>query len=279
MNHKLKTLGATLLLASVFALGVKSFTPAAYANPNPAVAAVVAQLPDNKAPWPNTTAATQFGSFYDFEDVYDFVTTVNWVDTETGAGGTVVNSLGTAVKGGALVITTDTSDDNREEIDNKMEIFDLDAGDTLVFTTNLTTGSDVTQVDLGAGIGITDTDWLGDSAIMSDGIFFEKNDGDAYLDLVFAKDAASTSDYTRIARVYDLAASTTYKLCFVVTLNASDSTKARYRVYVNDVQVASGSVSADVPDDEGLCLKVGVQNGEAAAKTLTVNSIGAAQSY
>lgn len=284
MKNKLKTLGAILLLASVFALGVKTFTPTAYAAPSPAVAAVVAQLPDNKAPWAGPVSAKQFGAFYDFEDVYDYVAGTNWTVTlvEAGSGeADPVLSLTTAIKGGSLNLVGDTNDNDGSELDSKMEIFDLDAGDTLVFVANITTGTDVTQCDIGLGVGITDTTWLGDADEMSDGIFFEKNDGDASLDLVFAKDVSDGStDYTRKNALTTLVASTNYKLCFMVTLDPNDSTVALVTAYVNDVIVYRGQVTTDIPDDEGLCIKVGLQQGEATnLKTLQINSVGAAQSY
>lgn len=288
---KLKALGAILLLASVIGVTAKTLTPAAYASSSVASVAGAApvgvgsllQVADNKGPWPDTVSAKQFGVFYDFEDVYDYVAGTNWTVTlvETGSGESdPVLSLTTAVKGGSLNLVGDTNDNDGSELDSKMEIFDLDAGDTLVFVANVTTGTDVTQADIGLGIGITDTDWLGDTAVMSDGIFFEKNDGDANLDLVFAKNVSAVADYTRKDAIATLAASTNYKLCFVVQVDPNDATVAFVRAYVNDAIVWQGQVTTDICDDEGMCVKLGLQQGEATnLKTLQVNSIGAAMSY
>lgn len=292
---KLYAWGAGLLASIVLVLAVSGGCSKAEAAPlspvamdaawetaNPA-AAILAQVVDNKAPWPNTVAPAQFGNWYDFNDVYDYVAGTNWTVTlvEGGSGEADPALSGTtSVKGGSLNLTGDTNDNDGSELDQVGEPFQLDAGDTLVFCANITTGTDVTQVDLGFGIGITDTDWLGDTAIMSDGIWFEKNDGDTNLDLVCAKDAAATSDYTRQAAVSTLAASTTYKLCFIVQVNSSDATKARVRAFVNNAQVYSGVITTDIPDDEGMCIKFGLQQGEATnLKTVKVNSIGCAQGY
>lgn len=254
---------------------------AAWESPNPAAA--ILQVVDNKAPWANTVAPAQFGNWFEFNDVYDYVAGTNWTVTlvEGGSGEADPALSGTtSVKGGSLNLTGDTNDNDGSELDQVGEPYQLDAGDTLVFCANITTGTDVTQVDLGFGIGITDTDWLGDSAVMSDGIWFEKNDGDALLDLVCAKDASATSDYTRQAGIATLAVSTTYKLCFIVQVNSSDATKARVRAFVNNAQVYSGVITTDIPDDEGMCIKFGLQQGEATnLKTCKVNSIGCAQGY
>jgi len=286
---KLYAWGAALLASLTIALAVSGGCSSAEAAPLKTAldapgntASAVLQVVDNKGPWANNPQAAQFGQWFEFNDAYDYVAATNWTQnlTETGTGeGDPALNLTTGVKGGALVCTNDDADNDRVEITHKQEMYYLEAGDKLVFNANITTGSDVTEVDLAFGIGITDNDFLGDTAVISDGIFFEKNDGDAYLDLVCAKDAAATSDYTRQAALYTLAASTTYKLTFVVEVNSSDSTKARIRAFVNNSQVYSGYVTTDIPNDEYLCIIFGIQNGAAASKSVTVNSIGCAESY
>ena len=49
-----------------------------------------------------------------------------------------------------------------------------------------------------------------------------------------------------------------------------------FRVYQDDVQVGEVTSTTNAPDDEELTLSFGIQNGAAAAKTLTIDFILAA---
>ena len=49
-----------------------------------------------------------------------------------------------------------------------------------------------------------------------------------------------------------------------------------FRVYQDDVQVGEITGTTNAPDDEDLTISFGIQNGEAAAKTMTIDFILAA---
>jgi hypothetical protein len=116
--------------------------------------------------------------------------------------------------------------------------------------------SDVTQSDLVIGLQITDTTPLA----VTDGVFFIKSDGAATVDMVVEKDSTATTT----SSVATLADDTWVELAYFY--NGVD----RIDVFVDDSLVAN-SVVTNLPDDEVLTLSFGIQNGEAVAKTMSVD--------
>lgn len=210
--------------------------------------------------------------FVDYTSDTDLNTT-DWVFTVTGS---TAPTTATHEIGGTAAFTNAAADNDRIEVDETAEYIKLGLNATVLFVCRAKM-SDATQADYGFGIGIIDTDWLGDTAIMSDGVFFEKNDGDTNLDFVCTKDASSTSDYTRQAALFTCDTSY-HEYAFMVQMDATTAGSGRVMVFVDGNNVYDGYLAADLPDDEELCIKFGVQNGEAVAKTLTIDYIGVAGS-
>ena len=201
-------------------------------------------------------------------------TDLNTTDRTYTVTGSTAPTTVTHAHGGTAAFTNTTSDNDRIEVDETSEWIKLGLGRQCTFVYRFKV-NEKTQVDLGMGIGIIDTDWLGDTAVMSDGIFIEKNDGDAYLDLVIAYNATAVADYQRAAAIYTIADDTWYDLQVDIYMDSVTAGKGRIVVRI-DGNVVSDATYTGLPYDEELCRKFGVQQGEATnAKTLTLDYDGA----
>lgn len=188
-------------------------------------------------------------------DDFDKYTAADWTITTTEAGiGSATEAL-TDGDGGLLLVTNDDADNDADFFQKVGESFTFAAGKKLLFKARFKV-SDATQSDFVIGLQITDTAPLD----VTDGVFFQKDDGDANLDFHVEKDDTAT-DATAIATVADDT--------FLTVAFAYDG-KSTVTYFVDDA--AKGSVSAtNLPDDEALTVSFGIQNGEAAAKTMTVD--------
>lgn len=209
-----------------------------------------------------------------FESVYapeelvtffdDFLTYVaaHWTITTTEAGsGAATEALGSGL-GGDLVVTNDDADNDADFFQKPGEAFLFTVGKPLQFIMRFKL-SDVLEADFIAGLIITDTAPLANT----DGIYFIKNDADTGLDFVVNKD----STLTTIEDVATLVDDTFVELEFYY-----DGASADIDIFVDGVRIASAPLT-NVPDDEELTPTFGIQNGEAVAKVLTVDYIGATQ--
>ena len=114
-----------------------------------------------------------------------------------------------------------------------------------------------------AGLQLTDTTPLD----VTDGIFFLKSDGGTTVTFIVEKDSTqSTLDLPNA-----LADDTFMTVGFVY-----DPKDQKFHVFQNNV-LAGTVVSTNAPDNEELTVSFGIQNGAAAAKTLTVDYIGASK--
>ena len=195
-----------------------------------------------------------------FED-FDYFTAANWTITTVEAGGGNATEALTDADGGVLLITNDAADDDSDFFNKVGESFTIETGKKVWFKARFKV-SDATQSDFIFGLQITDTTPLD----VTDGIFFQKDDGDALLDFHVEKDGTATTS-TGIATVVD----DTY-LTVGFYYNGVDAVVA----YVNDVYADSLAVT-NLPDDEVLTVSFGIQNGAAAAKTMSVDYILAAK--
>lgn len=198
----------------------------------------------------------------------DFDTYVagDWTVTEVGSGTRAL----TDVDGGALLITNAAADNDRNEFQKVGESFLLTAGKRTFFKARFKV-SDATQSDFLIGLAVTDTTLQGsvDGAGVTDGIFFSKDDGDALLDVQCQKNA--TTGQTRAAGIATVVADT-----FLTVALAYDGV-SEVKYYVNDVQLGTlDGTSTYLPDTE-LTVSFALMNGEAVAKTMTVDYLFAAQ--
>ena len=198
--------------------------------------------------------------FNDFLVAQDYAA-ADWVITTTEAGsGDATEALAADEACGALLITNDNADDDVDHLQLNEENWRLSSGKKLWFDCRIKV-SDATQSDWFIGLGITDTTPFA----TSDRVGFEKNDGDANIDALCEKDTTETNTdtgsdgtddtYVRLSFFWDGVDSITY--------------------FVNGKQKVEHTTNQ--PDDENLCVSISIQNGAAAAKTMTIDYIHVVQ--
>lgn len=193
--------------------------------------------------------------FNDFDSLAEFngiTDTATWDVTAVG-----VNTFALADGDGGLALITNAAADNDGTFyQKKGESFKFVAGKRLFFKCRFKV-SDATQSDVLFGLAITDTTPLD----VTDGVFFRKDDGDANIDFDVEKNNTAT---TAVAGT--LVTDTFIELAFFY--DGVDGVS----YYVDGVKKGELAVT-NLPDDEELTVTFGVQNGEAVAKTMTVDYI------
>lgn len=199
--------------------------------------------------------------FHNYFNDFDLFTASDWTITTVEAGAGSATEAIQNEDGGVLLITNDDADDDSDFLQLVNETFKFETGKALFFKTRLKV-SDAIQSDFIIGLQITDTTPLA----VTDGIYFRKDDGDALLDFVVIKDSIATTA-TGIATIAD----DTY-LDIGFFYNGVD----KVSFFVNNQRLGF-SVVTNLPDDEELTISFGIQNGEAAAKTMSIDYIQVAK--
>jgi hypothetical protein len=195
-------------------------------------------------------APTKFHTYY--ED-FDYYVAGNWTVTETQAGATQALTDG---DGGLLLITNTAADDDLVALQKVGESYRFASGKKLFFEARLKV-SDATQSDVVIGLQITDATPLN----VTDGVFFIKADGSTTVSLLVEKNNTATT-----TSVGTMADDTFISLGFYY--NGASSIEYS----VNGV-VKGTSVTTNLPDDEDMTVSIALQNGEAVAKTMTVDYV------
>jgi hypothetical protein len=199
---------------------------------------------------------THYGYFNDFMTYNSGDWTITTTEDGTGSATEAI----TSGAGGQFLITNAAGDNDHDFFNLKGESFLIDGSKRAYFSARFKV-SDATQSDFVMGLQITDTTPLA----VSDGIFFIKDDGDTNLDFIVEKDSTST-DTTAI---HTMADDTFVTVAFFV-----DPDTALVHYSVNNAEPV-GVVNTNLPDNEELTVSFGIQNGEAAAKTMTIDYITA----
>jgi hypothetical protein len=203
---------------------------------------------------------------------FDHFTVGDWTITTTEAGAGSATEALTDVNGGVLLITNDAADNDADFFQKVGESFLLASGKKAMFKARFAV-SDATQSDWVIGLQVTDTTPLAaDGDGVTDGIFFQKDDGDTNVDFYVQKNA--TTGQLTCAAVTTAAAADTF-----MSLAWYFDGKRYVEVYKDDVLVYTAdlttTLSTYLPDTE-LTISFGIQNGEAVAKTMSVDYIFAA---
>lgn len=220
----------------------------------------------------NVTKTNPLAAFIDTDPtkahVYfnDFDTYVvgEWTLTTVEAGAGSATEALTDVDGGVLLITNDAADDDSDFFQKVGESFLMEAGKQAWFKARFKV-SDATQSDFVMGLQITDTTPLD----ATDGIYFMKDDGDALLDVYCRKNATTGS--TSATGIATVANDTWLSVAWYY------DGKGSLKYYVNDVHKGTLDASSTYLPDTELTISFGIQNGEAVAKTMSVDYVFAAK--
>ena len=206
-----------------------------------------------------TPAPHKYHTYFNDFDTY---LASDWTITTTEDGtGSATEALADG-DGGLLLLTNAAGDNDHDFLQLVKEGFLYDANKQLAFNMRFKT-NDATQTDIVAGLQLTDTSPLD----VTDGIFFLKSDGAATISFIVEKDSTQST----LTLPNSLADDTFMTLGFVY-----DPKDQKFHVFQNNV-LAGTVVSTNAPDNEELTVSFGIQNGAAAAKTLTVDYIGASK--
>jgi len=208
---------------------------------------------------------TKFYTYFD--DFFEFHSGIYTITTVEGGAGSATEAI-TDGEGGQLLITNAAGDDDLDFLQLKGEAFKWNASKRMFFTAKFKT-SDVTQTDIVMGLQVTDASPLD----VDDGIYFLKLDGDNTPDFVVEKDNSSTLSVVEMDAMTN---DTFVTLSFEYDPLDVATGGSVFRVYQDDVQVGEVTSTTNAPDDQELTLSFGIQNGEAVAKTLTIDFILAA---
>jgi len=198
--------------------------------------------------------------FHEYWNDFDNYTAGDWVVTETQAGATQALTAG---DGGLLLITNSAADDDIVVLQKTPAAFSFTAGKKAFFKCRFKV-SDATQSDVVFGLQVVDTTPLD----ATDGIYFIKADGAATVDVVCRKNATTGS--TSASAIATLVADTFIELAWYY----DGVSKVAYAVDGVVKGTLDGS-SAYLPDTV-TTISFAIQNGEAVAKTMTVDYVYAA---
>jgi|TARA_R100001460_G_scaffold10962_6_gene25705 hypothetical protein len=200
--------------------------------------------------------------YHTYFNDFDTYLASDWTITTTEGGSGDASEALADGDGGLLLITNDDADNDNDFLQLVKEGFKYETSKQLAFNIRFKT-NDATQTDIVAGLQLTDTSPLD----VTDGIFFLKEDGAATISFIVEKDSTQST----LTLPNSLADDTFMTLGFVY-----EPKDQKFHVFQNNV-LAGTVVSTNAPDNEELTVSFGIQNGAAAAKTLTVDYIGASK--
>jgi len=201
-----------------------------------------------------------FYYFNDFLNTADYAA-ADWTITTVEAGaGSATEAIASDEKGGALLITNDDADNDSDSLQLNEETFSLTSGKQTWFQTRLKI-NDADQTDYFIGLNITDTTPL----VTTDRVGFQIDDGNASILCKTEKNNTETSTDSGIDIVDD-----TY---IALAFHWDGVNKVRF--FINNSRVATHTTN--IPDDENLAVTIHIVNGEAVAKTTTIDYIYSAQ--
>lgn len=198
--------------------------------------------------------------FHTYFNDFDTVVAGDWTVTKVGTG---TNAL-TAGDGGLLLLTNTAAAPDSIAYQLTPASFTFTAGKQMFFKIGFQI-SDAVQSRVQAGLIITDTT----PEDATDGIYFLKPDETANIGVFVRKDATTGS--LSNTNVGTLVANTMTNWGF-----AYDG-KETVTFYVNDRAVGSLPITSVNAPDTNLCLSFFIGNGEAVAKTMTVDYVFAAK--
>ena len=223
---------------------------------------LVTRFPNGVTNVAETNILADFGAmdptkFHTYFNDFDTYAAADWVVTETQAAATEALADG---DGGLLLITNTAADNDLVAMQKVGSSFKLAAGKKAWFKARFKV-SDATQSDVVFGLQVTDTTPLD----VTDGIYFLKADDAKTVDIICRKNATTgSSSATSIASLSDDT--------FVELAWFFDGVDAVYYAVGGVVKGKVSATSAYLPDTD-LTVSFALQNGEAVAKTMTVDYV------
>lgn len=195
--------------------------------------------------------------FHEYFNDFDTYVAGDWTVTETDAAATQALTAG---DGGLLLVTNTAADDDLVALQKNPAAWTFTAGKKLFFRCRFKV-SDATQSDVVIGLQVVDITPLD----VTDGVYFLKADNSTAFSVICRKDATTGS--TSASSVATLANDTFIELGFYYDGNS----KVFYEVNGAVIGSLDGS-SAFLPDT--ICtVSFALQNGEAVAKTMTLDYV------
>lgn len=170
------------------------------------------------------------GSFVEYMEHFTDYNANDWTITRTNGAATLALAASSPCVGGVLLITDTNADDDAVSIQKLGHSFVPTAGSRIWFEI-MFQASEATQIDLLAGLVVTDTSPLSNT----DGVYFRKDDGDTAID--FETNASSVAS-TETA-IGTFSANTYFKLGFKIT----GTSLVEY--YINNVK--QGEFTSSIP--------------------------------
>ena len=195
--------------------------------------------------------------FHQYFNDFDTYTAGDWVVTETDSGATQALTAG---DGGLLLVTNTAADDDLVALQKTPAAWTFEAGKKMFFRARFKV-SDATQSDLVIGLQVVDTTPLD----VTDGVYFLKADGSTAVSVICRKNASTGS--TSASSITTLANDTFVELGWYY----DGDSKVYYEVNGNVIGSLNGT-SAFLPDTT-VTVSFALQNGEAVAKTMTVDYV------
>ena len=195
--------------------------------------------------------------FHTYFNDFDTYTAGDWTVTETDSGATQALTAG---DGGLLLITNTAADNDLVALQKNPAAFTFTAGKKTFFRCRFKV-SDATQSDIIFGLQVVDSTPLD----VTDGIYFLKADGAATVDFICRKNASTGS--TSASAMATMANDTFIELGFYY----DGQSKVAYEV--NGSVLGSLDASSTYLPDTTCTVSFALQNGEAVAKTMTVDYV------
>lgn len=195
--------------------------------------------------------------FHTYFNDFDTYVAGDWTVTETDAAATQALTAG---DGGLLLITNTAADNDLVALQKNPAAFTFTAGKKTFFRCRFKV-SDATQSDLVFGLQVVDATPLD----VTDGIYFLKADGAATVDFICRKNASTGS--TTASAVATMVDDTFIELGFYY----DGQSKVAYEV--NGSVLGSLDASSTYLPDTTCTVSFALQNGEAVAKTMTVDYV------
>jgi hypothetical protein len=195
--------------------------------------------------------------FHQYFNDFDTYVAGDWVVTETDSGATQALTAG---DGGLLLVTNTAADDDLVALQKTPAAWSFTAGKKTFFRARFKV-SDATQSDLVIGLQVVDTTPLD----VTDGVYFLKADGSAAVSVICRKNATTGS--TSASAITTLANDTFVELGWYY----DGDSKVYYEV--NGSVLGSLDASSAFLPDANVTVSFALQNGEAVAKTMTVDYI------